>query len=208
MDNYNLVRKIISRKEFGFGSIKAGLMGIWGNPTGVVITEVGRNTILISFNDHEKGRQIFNKGPWSFREETIGRAFGTVVETEDPVMNNLLHRSFLRVKLFMDISRPLPTGIWMPRPNLPKVWVSFRFERIQDSYCLKYGIIGHNKREYNRPVAVSTWDPLKPRYLPGLGVSRPPPIQEIEDPKTLIQVDSWENEITYNSSSNKWSQCT
>ncbi|MED6110845.1 hypothetical protein PIB30_046729 [Stylosanthes scabra] len=177
-----------------------------GKLAGVVIIEVGRNTVLISFSDHEKGRQILLRGPWSFRghlinlslwtglqpidsinhnimelwmqmygvplsymstytTEAIGRAFGTVVEIEDPVVNNLFHRSFLRAKLFMDISRPLPTSIWFPDVTS------------------------------QRPVAVSAWDPLKPRYLPGLGLSRPPPIQEMEDLETRIQVDSWENEI-------------
>ncbi|MED6195471.1 hypothetical protein PIB30_038159 [Stylosanthes scabra] len=113
--------------------------------------------------------------------KVLGRQFGADADTKDPVVNNLLYRSYLRSKTLMDITRPLPTDIWLTRSNLPKVWISFKYERIQDSYCLKCGIIGHNKKECNKPVAATVWNPLKPRYLPGLGVSRPPQIHEMEE---------------------------
>ncbi|MED6112340.1 hypothetical protein PIB30_060775 [Stylosanthes scabra] len=44
-------------------------------------------------------------------------------------------------------------------------------------------------------MAVASWNPLKPRYLLGMGVNRPPPIREMEVAKTQIQLYSWENEI-------------
>ncbi|MED6211829.1 hypothetical protein PIB30_077339 [Stylosanthes scabra] len=40
-------------------------MGMWRNPKEVAITEVGRNRVLISFNDHEKGSQMLNRGLWT-----------------------------------------------------------------------------------------------------------------------------------------------
>ncbi|MED6224413.1 hypothetical protein PIB30_083724 [Stylosanthes scabra] len=155
INNYNLVGKIVSDKEYNFSSIRAGLMGIWGNPAGVMISDVDRNKVLISFRDHVKGRQILDKGPWTFRGQLLN----------------------------------------LQRTSLPRVWVSFKYERIQDNYCLKCGIIGHNKRDCNKPAATASWNPLKPRYLPGLGLNRPPPIQEMEVLETQIQLDPWENEI-------------
>ncbi|MED6114929.1 hypothetical protein PIB30_085292 [Stylosanthes scabra] len=177
MNNYNLVEKIITEKQFGFGSIKAGLMGMWGNSSGVAITEVDKNTFLLSFVDHEKGRQILNREPWSFRD--TWSSFLLYVNTHS---SNYWQQA-------------TSTGIWLTRPNLPKVWLSFRYERIQDTYCLRCGIIGHNKRDCSRPVVAASWDPQKPRYIPGLGAIRPPPIEELEEPEARIQLDPWETDL-------------
>ncbi|MED6152898.1 hypothetical protein PIB30_096373 [Stylosanthes scabra] len=119
LNNFNLVGKIISDKEFGLSSIKSGLMEIWGNPNGV-----GRNTILINFNDHEKGKQILNRGPWSCRGHLINLNLWTRLQPIDSINHNI-----------MELWMPLPTGIWLPRPNLPR---GFKYERVQDNYCLRF----------------------------------------------------------------------
>ncbi|MED6170071.1 hypothetical protein PIB30_027251 [Stylosanthes scabra] len=111
MNNLNLVGKIIIMKEFSFGSIKAGLMGMWK-----ILMELSSQ----SFNDHEKGRQILNKDTWSLRGHLI----------------NL--------------------SLW---------------------------------------TALQLIDATKPRYFSGLGVNRSPPIEEMEAPKTHIQIEAWKNEV-------------
>ncbi|MED6148623.1 hypothetical protein PIB30_054794 [Stylosanthes scabra] len=42
-------------------------MGIWGHPKGVIISDVGLNKVLISFEDSRKGSQISKGGPWNIR---------------------------------------------------------------------------------------------------------------------------------------------
>ncbi|MED6226482.1 hypothetical protein PIB30_104211, partial [Stylosanthes scabra] len=61
LNNFNIVGKVITRRELSFTLIRANLMGIWGNPKNIAIIEVGRNKVLISFSDHEKGRQVLKK---------------------------------------------------------------------------------------------------------------------------------------------------
>ncbi|KAL4375417.1 hypothetical protein AHAS_Ahas05G0279700 [Arachis hypogaea] len=46
---------------------------------------------------------------------------GMVSELEDPKRNNTLLRIFLRVRVALDIAKPLPTGFWLERVELPKV---------------------------------------------------------------------------------------
>ncbi|MED6159357.1 hypothetical protein PIB30_041593 [Stylosanthes scabra] len=65
--NLHFVAKIISDKELSFRTIKAALMGIWGRPKGVSITDVGVNKVLISFQDQIKGLQFSKGSPWSIR---------------------------------------------------------------------------------------------------------------------------------------------
>ncbi|KAL4396950.1 hypothetical protein AHAS_Ahas01G0143100 [Arachis hypogaea] len=49
----------------------------------------------------------------------IGDKIGITIETEDPRRSNILERSFLRVKVALNITRPLPTGFWLAREDLP-----------------------------------------------------------------------------------------
>ncbi|MED6141398.1 hypothetical protein PIB30_103011 [Stylosanthes scabra] len=80
LNNFNIVGKVITRRELSFTLIRANLMGIWGNPKNIAIIEVGRNKVLISFSDHEKGRQVLKKGPWSIRGYLLNLRWWTGVE--------------------------------------------------------------------------------------------------------------------------------
>ncbi|XP_072087292.1 uncharacterized protein At4g02000-like [Arachis hypogaea] len=147
-ENFNLVGKFLSDKEVTFNTCRATLLGIWGHPEGVAISDVGRNKLLISFKDVRKGIQIRNGEPWSVRghilnlqiwngrdsvyevdhrymelwvqihglplnyitrktAEIIGNKIGTVMETENPRLNDTLQRTFLRVRVTMNITNPL-----------------------------------------------------------------------------------------------------
>ncbi|RYR39747.1 hypothetical protein Ahy_A09g045333 [Arachis hypogaea] len=75
--------------------------------------------------------------------EIIGKRLGVVMETENPRWNNVLQRTFLRVKRTF-------------------LWVDLKYERIQDSYCLNCGILGRNKKECKNSMATACWNPLKP----------------------------------------------
>ncbi|MED6191763.1 hypothetical protein PIB30_003566 [Stylosanthes scabra] len=66
-ENFNLVAKVLCKKELNFKTIKASLMGMWGQPEGVAITEVGRNQVLISFQNRSKGFQVWRGGHWSIK---------------------------------------------------------------------------------------------------------------------------------------------
>ncbi|RYQ84613.1 hypothetical protein Ahy_B10g104050 [Arachis hypogaea] len=124
VDSINLVGQIISSKEVPFRSSKNAIMGIWRNPEGVSISEVGRNKVLISFKDMWRGLQTLKGGPWSIKGHLlnlqlwsiniggriIGDMMGIVIDVEDPMRNHVLMRTFLRVRVVVDILKPLPTA--------------------------------------------------------------------------------------------------
>lgn len=53
---------------------------------------------------------------------------GEVLDVEDPMVDGNLLRSFMRVRVCLNVNNPLPTGCWIPRKDLPKLWVFFRYE--------------------------------------------------------------------------------
>ncbi|KAL4350038.1 hypothetical protein AHAS_Ahas10G0102000 [Arachis hypogaea] len=102
----------------------------------------------------------------------IGDMIGIVIDMEDPMKNHVLMRTFLRVRVAVDILKPLPTGFYMARKNLPNICVHFKYERLQDCYCMNCGVIGHSKKECNKKMTMTVWNSDIPRYTHGLGVEQ------------------------------------
>ncbi|RYR00320.1 hypothetical protein Ahy_B07g088445 [Arachis hypogaea] len=59
----NVVGKIISDKEISFKTCKNALLGMWRNPQGVAVTDIGLKKMLFSFKDRRRGLQIMQNGP-------------------------------------------------------------------------------------------------------------------------------------------------
>ncbi|KAL4364889.1 hypothetical protein AHAS_Ahas07G0051200 [Arachis hypogaea] len=49
-------------------------------------------------------------------------------------------RNVLRFKTTTDISRPLQTGFWLSRDPCLEMWVSLKYERLQDCYCFNVAL--------------------------------------------------------------------
>ncbi|KAL4365344.1 hypothetical protein AHAS_Ahas07G0096700 [Arachis hypogaea] len=60
----------------------------------------------------------------------IGERMGIVVEVENPKKNNILLRTFLRVRVVLEFAKPLSTKFWMKRENLPNTRIEFKYERL------------------------------------------------------------------------------
>lgn len=52
---------------------------------------------------------------------TILQKIGTVMDVEDPQFEGRLLRTFIRARMSLDITKPLPADCWNPRANLPKI---------------------------------------------------------------------------------------
>ncbi|BFG30758.1 hypothetical protein CerSpe_170320 [Prunus speciosa] len=63
----------------------------------------------------------------------LGRFIGDVLQVEDPVQAGGL-RGFLRVRVLVDISKPLPPGFGLPRSDLSKLWIAFCYEKLSN-FC-------------------------------------------------------------------------
>ena len=82
-----------------------------------------------------------------------------------------LLRSFLRLRVIIDITQPLTTSFQVSRREKGNVWVLVKYEKLQD-YYYTCGVIGHDQRLCNKEKLLSIFNPKLPRYGLGLGVPR------------------------------------
>lgn len=73
---------------------------------------------------------------------------GEIMEIENPLMDGLFIRHFIRARIKVNIKNPLSTGCWIPRKNMSKIWMQIKYEKLQDM-CFNCGIIGHEQRNCN-----------------------------------------------------------
>lgn len=80
--------------------------------------------------------------------ELIGKRFGILLGVEGASEGLLLNRSFLRVRVEVNLKEPLPGGFWLRRRNNTgrDFWISYKHERLPD-YCYACGRLGHENRE-------------------------------------------------------------
>ncbi|KAH7862130.1 hypothetical protein Vadar_000432 [Vaccinium darrowii] len=73
----------------------------------------------------------------------------------------MLSRSFMRIKVLVDTTKPLLRGFFYKRPSggaansSHSVWIRFKYERLSD-FCFLCGRLGHEKSSCKFPPAVIT----------------------------------------------------
>jgi hypothetical protein len=75
---------------------------------------------------------------------SIGKGLGELIRFEDNSGANTIFRSFLRLQVKIDVSKPLKPGFNFSRPDGSETWISLKYERL-DIYCSDCGRIGHKQ---------------------------------------------------------------
>ncbi|XP_058185666.1 uncharacterized protein At4g02000-like [Rhododendron vialii] len=75
----------------------------------------------------------------------IAEALGEVIAVADPEKERKLMK-FIRVRVWVDITKPLKRGFFLRRPGEENLWVKFRYERLSN-FCYSCGRVGHNFNE-------------------------------------------------------------
>lgn len=71
----------------------------------------------------------------------IAESLGEVIAVEDPDGRGKPMR-FIRVRVWIDITKPLKKGFYLKRHDDEDIWVKFKYERLSD-YCYGCGRVGH-----------------------------------------------------------------
>lgn len=110
---------------------------------------------------------------------TILQKVGRIVEMEDSIVEGRILKTFMRAKVEIDVTKPLPSGCWVPRRDLPKIWVIYKYERLRD-LCYNCGIIGHEQRTCKIPRVMSAYCSSIPKYDQNLSAQVPKSIASQE----------------------------
>lgn len=100
---------------------------------------------------------------------------GELVEIENMFLEGQLVRQFIRARIHINVLQPFFTGCWVPRRNLSNVWVTVKYEKLQD-LCFSCGIIGHDQRSCKEEKQMSSLRRGMPKYGANLSV---PPAKEL-----------------------------
>lgn len=119
----------------------------------------------------------------------MGGKVGKVLEYEKPIVNGMVMREFLRVKVMVDISVPLVEGFWISGPKSKKLWIRVRYEKLQD-FCYKCGIVDHDFRDCVKERVMSIFSPDKPMYGSWMGV----PLAKYRRDGEIVEVEAMESE--------------
>lgn len=74
----------------------------------------------------------------------IGLGLGKLLEVENFEDSGMLCRSYLRIQVEFDVSKPLKPGFLLERAVGSSTWCSLKYERLGD-YCVSCGLIGHKE---------------------------------------------------------------
>ncbi|XVE80609.1 hypothetical protein DITRI_Ditri14bG0153000 [Diplodiscus trichospermus] len=95
----------------------------------------------------------------------IGDQIGRVMEIEDPISSHGIRRGFFRIRVLIDVTKPLPSGFWASRAGKSNIWASFKYEHLAD-FCYNCGCLGHVEVHCVKDTVMSIPDPTLPKYGP------------------------------------------
>ncbi|KAJ1394458.1 Zinc finger, CCHC-type [Sesbania bispinosa] len=119
---------------------------------------------------------------------SIGGKLGTILRMENPMVEGHLLRSFFRVKVLLNIFKPITTGF------LSKTWIKIKYEKLMD-FCYNCGRLGHDNKVCNSEIAMSLVNPNAPRYGSGIGVPPAPSLESIVAGNVLFRKKASGSEV-------------
>lgn len=92
---------------------------------------------------------------------------GGVLAIEESIIEGRVLRTFLRARVLIDVTKPFPAGCWIPWKDLPKIWIHYKYERLQN-LCFNCGCLGHEQKHCKATKVMSFVDPTTPMYHQGM----------------------------------------
>lgn len=86
----------------------------------------------------------------------VTKSLGEVIVVEDPGDRGRM-TNFLRVRVWLDVSKPLKKGFFLCRSKEEDLWVHFKYERLSD-FCYGCGKVSHTVNECKEKRSFSAKD--------------------------------------------------
>ncbi|KAL2942098.1 hypothetical protein RDABS01_030448 [Bienertia sinuspersici] len=157
-----MVGKMLTKRPFNFEATKRTLHNVWRLKEGVVIQMVETNLFAFQFSSSIDKENIKNGMPWFFDNQLlllkevkgdeqlskyamfIGENMGGFLEMDDS--NRLGLDNILRIKVMVDVGKPLRRGMKIATNTNSSKWVYIKCERLGD-FCYFCGKVRHVDRD-------------------------------------------------------------
>lgn len=97
---------------------------------------------------------------------------GEILEVDDPLKTGSAAAIYLRARVMVNVTKPIWSGCWLQRSEQEKVWIFFKYERLQ-GLCYSCGVFGHESKHCSMPRVMAAYDKSTPKFGPFLNASKP-----------------------------------
>ncbi|MFQ6666822.1 hypothetical protein Gotur_033040 [Gossypium turneri] len=142
----SMLVSLIALLERGIGDIEIQLEATKGDLNRATrVTLVGKIHVNKTLN--RRGLKGFYRASGQGQNKNrnvklIGSSLGKLIKVDDKVWERGWSRSYLRVRIEIDLKKPLVSGFWVIREGKDKVWAEIKYEKIVD-FCFGCGRMGH-----------------------------------------------------------------
>lgn len=77
--------------------------------------------------------------------KSVGESIGRYVKS-DPANFNGVWKSFVRVRVIINVEKPLKRRMKIKREGTESSWINFKYKRLS-TFCFVCGKLGHSERE-------------------------------------------------------------
>ncbi|XVF51709.1 hypothetical protein PTKIN_Ptkin04bG0206200 [Pterospermum kingtungense] len=127
------------------------------------IKEVGERIFLFKFKTAMEKAKVLLRQPWFFNKSLLVmqaidgsedleglEIIGEVLEVEMSEKRRVWGK-WIRVRVVIDVTKPLKKGCWLTIIGGKRVWTTFKFERLPD-FCFVCGRLTHLEKDCQKAV--------------------------------------------------------
>ncbi|KAL7192732.1 hypothetical protein ACSBR2_024533 [Camellia fascicularis] len=168
-----LLGKILGSKSLNKQAVSSIIHGAWKVRNSFSISPWNDNLFLFTFEDDEDRQWVLEEAPWSVMGNLMvlklvelgspasemdftwepflgpGQSLGRLIRVDGHCEGLLLNRSFLRIRVELDVTKPLPRGFFLKQFGTStratkELWIDFKIEKVSN-FCFDCGHIGHDR---------------------------------------------------------------
>ena len=126
---FTMATKFLTRRALNIEAVTRTFSPLWRSVKGFEVRRSSDHVLLFTFEKKEEVERIMSNAPWSFNKHLVVLQW---YDKEFPLKDLVFEDggSFLRMKVTIDVNKPLCRGRLISLSHGEQTWVSFKYERL------------------------------------------------------------------------------